>query len=75
LAQPGQCYLVYLPEGGSTQLNLESAEGDFELRWFNPRTGQWASPQRSRRAAGQTVTLSAPADDKEDWLAVLKKAP
>ncbi|GHC40297.1 DUF5060 domain-containing protein [Roseibacillus persicicus] len=63
LAKEGEVYLVYLPTGGSTKIELPS--GDFTLTWFNPRTGEM----------GQTTTLQKPltAPDKEDWLALIRK--
>jgi len=39
LAKPGQVYAVYLPNGGTTQLNLAGAAGTFTVLWYNPRTG------------------------------------
>lgn len=71
LAQPGKLYLVYLPNGGSTELNLTGVEGTFEVRWFNPREGgplRPATPTNLR--GGAKTTLTAP--DQEDWLAVIK---
>ena len=42
--QPSYCftkdnelYLVYLPSGGATDLDLSSAKGTFSVQWFNPR--------------------------------------
>ena len=37
LANPGQEYLVYLPEGGSVTLNLCGADGHFAVEWFLPQ--------------------------------------
>ena len=55
-AQPDKLYLVYLPEGGIGSLNLASAAGNFEVNWFNPRTGgdscrryRESRPRRKRR--------------------------
>ena len=39
LAQPGETYLVYLKNGGSTTLDLGAATGGFSVRWFDPRNG------------------------------------
>lgn len=40
LAKPGDTYVVYLGEGGTTDLNLESHSGPFTVRWFNPQNGE-----------------------------------
>lgn len=40
LANLGQEYLVYLPEGGSVTLNLRGAPGDFSIEWFLPQVNR-----------------------------------
>jgi hypothetical protein len=75
LARPGEVYLVYLPEGGSTQLDLREASGAFEVRWFDPRNG--GEPARgtvTRVSGGEGVSLGDPPRDAgEDWLAVVRR--
>jgi hypothetical protein len=72
LAKPGEVYLVYLPEGGSTQLDLSGAGGTFTVQWFNPRQGGPLSPASPPAAAGGGAhTLAAPSTD--DWLAVVRR--
>ena len=71
-AKAGELYLVYLPEGGETQIDLAGASGKFSLKWFNPREG--GAPQASGNATlngGSTETLTAPSAD--DWLAVIAR--
>ena len=62
-AKDGGPYLLYLPEGGSTDIKLPS--GKFTAAWFNPRTGELgkASP-----LSGNSLT----APDTEDWLALIR---
>lgn len=74
LAKPGEIYLVYLPEGGTTDLDLASIEGAFAVKWFNPRTGGALAdgpvktvPGGAKRSVGQP-----PSDPHEDWLAVIR---
>ena len=53
LAKPNEVYVVYLPDGGSTNISLPS--GTWQVQWFNPRSGgALTSPQ------GVTNSLSAP---------------
>lgn len=66
LAKDGGPYLVYLPEGGSTKIDLPS--GDFTAAWFNPRTGELGKPSPLK-----DKSLAAP--DKEDWLALIRQKP
>ena len=74
-AKPGEVYLVYLADGGSTTLDLTAGKGSFNIRWFDPRKGgalQKGSVTRIR--AGATVDLGQPpSDPKEDWLAVVRR--
>ncbi|MBM3734533.1 MAG: DUF5060 domain-containing protein [Acidobacteria bacterium] len=73
LAKKGVLYLVYLPGGGVTQLDLSGAPGTFSVRWLNPRTG---GPLMKGSVAsvrgGGSVDLGAP-PGPEDWLAVLRR--
>jgi hypothetical protein len=68
-AQPGRLYLVYLPSGGSVDLDLSAASGDFSVSWFNPRDG--GAPRPSAGVRGPKASLTAPSTD--DWLAVVRK--
>jgi len=36
LANPGQEYLIYFPQGGKATVNLTAVKGDMELEWFIP---------------------------------------
>ena len=39
LADPGNEYLVYLPEGGQVTLDLSAQQGTFAVEWFDPEAG------------------------------------
>jgi len=75
LAKPGSVYLVYLPEGGTADLDLGNAEGQFDVRWFNARTGgKLAQGSVTEVAGGGRRALGAPpADPSEDWLVVVRR--
>ncbi|MGE9271032.1 MAG: DUF5060 domain-containing protein, partial [Verrucomicrobiales bacterium] len=63
-AKEGEWYLIYLPEGGGCEVDLPR-EQDFQLEWFNPRTGE----------LGEMARWTAPAlvaPSREDWLAVIR---
>jgi hypothetical protein len=70
LAKPGDIYLVYLPDGGTCELDLTNATGEFNVSWFNPREGGALIPA-GKTAGGKTAKLAAP--DTNDWLAVVEK--
>jgi hypothetical protein len=75
LAQPDAEYLIYLPNGGSTELDLSAATGDFSVKWFNPRAGgELQSGSVKSVAAGGKVTLgNSPSDPQQDWAILLRK--
>ncbi|MEY2877743.1 MAG: hypothetical protein RLZZ15_123 [Verrucomicrobiota bacterium] len=70
LAQPGQLYLVYLPKGGTSTLDLSAAPGAFTVSWFNPRDGG-ALSSATPATGGAKLPLNAPSTD--DWLAVIRR--
>jgi hypothetical protein len=46
-AKVGEVYAVYLPDAASSsRLDLSAASGDFRLRWYNPRTGDFEGTRR-----------------------------
>lgn len=59
-----QTYVVYLPKGGSTAINLP--KNQWTVQWFNPRTGATLTSQKLTNNQ-----LNAP-DDK-DWVALISK--
>lgn len=71
MANPGQLYLVYLANGGQTELDLSGVSGEFQQSWLNPRTGEISSAAPIR--GGQKLSIDAPGDDAQDWLAILKR--
>lgn len=50
-AKTGQIYAVYLPSGGTTDIELGGNSATFTVQWFNPRNP--APIVRSRRAGFQ----------------------
>lgn len=74
-AKPGEIYAVYLPAGGSAQLNLEGAEGPFKVRWYNPRTGGGLQKGSVGEVHGGTMVDlgEPPADPEKDWVVLVVK--
>jgi hypothetical protein len=73
-AKRGEIYAVYLPAAGSAKLDLEGAEGQLNLRWYNPRTGgglQVGSVEEVQ--GGSVVELGKPPHDPgEDWVVLVR---
>ncbi len=74
LAKPGGPYLVYLPRGGTTELDLSGVTGAFNVHWFNPREGGLLlTGAVTRVQGGGRVQLGPPpADPEQDWLVVVR---
>ncbi|MGC9349893.1 MAG: DUF6298 domain-containing protein [Anaerolineae bacterium] len=58
LADPGEAYLVYLPEGGQVTLDLCEAEGDFAVEWFVPQLGRTLAGGRPITGGDFAVTAA-----------------
>lgn len=68
LAEKNKRYAVYAPAGG--RVNLKVPEGDWRVRVYDPRTGEWGK-KRDEPADAGGMTLKFPAD--ESWAAVLER--
>ncbi len=59
LAKPGSVYAVYLSTGGNASINLTNAGGEFQVQWYNPKTGERA--EGGRVTGGAWRSLGSPA--------------
>lgn len=73
--KPGEVYVAYLKDGGSTNINLAGTTGSFEVSWFNPRTGgalrQGSVAQVT--GGGSRSVGQAPDTTTEDWVVLVRK--
>lgn len=73
-AKPGQIYAIYLPSGGTTELNLGDSSATFSIRWYNPRAG---GPLQTGTIAqinglGNVGIGHPPQEGDKDWVALIK---
>jgi len=75
LARPGQIYAIYLPDGGTTSLDLGSSSATYTVQWYNPRRGEGILPLSSTTIAGpgQVTITPPPKDADKDWVALIKR--
>ncbi len=75
LAKPGELYLVYLPRGGTAELDLSGTTGSFAIQWFNPREGGGLqNGSVPRLEASPKASLGEPPGERgEDWLVVIRR--
>ncbi|MHC4875624.1 MAG: DUF5060 domain-containing protein [Planctomycetota bacterium] len=74
-AKRGELYLVFLPKGGSTKLDLRNASGRFSIRWFDPRNGgKLQNGSVTSAHGGSHVSLgTSPDAATQDWLIVVRR--
>ena len=75
LAEPGSVYAIYLPHGGTTDLDLSSSKGTFKVQWFNPREGGGLQQGTvgSITGPGKVSVGQPPADAEKDWVALVRR--
>ena len=74
LVQPGEIFVVYLPDGGSAELDLGPTPQRLRVRWFNPRAGGPLvdGSVRRVRGPGRVALGAAPRDPDQDWAIVVR---
>lgn len=75
LAETGEVYVVYLPEGGIVNLDLSDVSGSFDVKWYDPRNGgKLQRGEVKKVSGGKKVSLgTSPSDANEDWVVLLTK--
>lgn len=68
LAKPGEVYVIYLPQGGTTTVDLGVAGQTFQTRWFNPRTGTF---EESFSVKGSDKAMFT-TPNQSDWALLLQ---
>jgi hypothetical protein len=75
LAWPGSIYAIYLPEGGTTNLDLGDSPSTFVVLWYNPRMGGALVPGSIKIVKGPGVIAvgQPPQEPNTDWVVLVKK--
>lgn len=75
LAKVNDAYAIYLPNGGSTNLNLSNASGSFSIKWFNPSNGgSLMNGSVSQISGGGNRSIGNPPNNtSSDWVALIQK--
>jgi hypothetical protein len=74
-AKANDTYAVYLPEGGTAELDLRNADGSFEVKWYDPRFGGKLQDGsvRSVLGGGQRSLGHPPKDPGKDWAVLVRR--
>ncbi|MHC4069516.1 MAG: DUF5060 domain-containing protein [Planctomycetota bacterium] len=72
-AEVGEIYAVYLPDGGTAQLDI--TDGSFTVRWYNPRDGGdlLTGSVETVAGPGKVGLGEPPAERDKDWVVLVKK--
>jgi hypothetical protein len=73
LADPGRSYLVYLPTGGKTEIDLGGSQERFTVAWFNPRAGGNLQSAGVIRGPGWVTVGAPPAEETKDWVLLVRQ--
>lgn len=75
LADPGEIYAIFLPEGGSGTLDLQGVTGTFSVQWYDPLTGgAFLDGTVTEVTGGGAVSLGlAPYETNRDWAVLVER--
>ena len=73
--KPGEIYVIYLSRGGTTEIDLNRAQGTFQVKWYDPRNGGPLKGGTSSKVTGGGVRAlgNPPSDGGRDWACLLRK--
>ena len=71
----GEVYVVYLKQGGTTQLDLSADIGEFSVRWYDPRNGGDLKTGSVTDVAGEGERDLGrpPSAPSEDWVVLVRR--
>ncbi|MCK8524397.1 Ig-like domain-containing protein, partial [Aquimarina sp. D1M17] len=74
-AKQGEAYVVYLKNGGSTNLNLNGQSGQYTVKWYDPRNGgSLKNGSVTNISGGGNRSLgNAPNNGGQDWVILVTK--
>jgi hypothetical protein len=74
-AERGEVYAVYLPDGGTAELDLTGTTGRFEVRWYDPRFGGelQAGSVKTVGGGGKRALGLPPQEPEKDWAVLVRR--
>ncbi|MGC9344567.1 MAG: putative collagen-binding domain-containing protein, partial [Bacteroidales bacterium] len=74
-AKEDEIYAIYFPPSSRKSINLGETQGEYNLKWYNPRTGEGLlSGSVDKIQAGTNVMLGdPPGEPNRDWVCLISK--
>ncbi len=68
-------YAVYLPDGGTTEIDLENQTAQYTVKWYNPRKGGTLSDGSIKKikGPGKVEIGYPPYETDKDWAVLIKR--
>lgn len=75
-AAPGEIYAIMLRPDTSTALDLGDTDAEFDIRWFNPRTGGplLVGSCKTIQGPSKKPLGTPPSDPDKDWIILVKRS-
>lgn len=75
LANEGEKYVVFLKNGGNSQLDLKDNAGEYSVLWYNPRKGGKLQKGKVKtiKGNGKQYLGLPPKDNTKDWVVYVEK--
>jgi hypothetical protein len=73
-AKEGDIYAIYLPNGGTTELDLGKFDSGFEIKWYNPRKGGELldGSIKAVKGPGKVAIGEPPSEPNLDWAIIIE---
>lgn len=70
----GEVYAIYLPNASTTgSLNLSGTSGQFQKRWYNPRTGAFEGSTQTINGGSFVSLGTPPSSSSQDWVILVSR--
>ena len=73
LAKDSTHFVIYQKMGPKEVTLLPASAGGYSIRWYNPRTGEFAGSEQTLRASDQLSLDPSSVDPEMDWVIWVQK--
>lgn len=74
LAKKEEVYILYMKMGAKGKTQIPELTGNYQISWFNPRTGAFVGKAETIKATGSLSIDAPPSEVEKDWVALVRKS-